>query len=360
MYSVYKVKPSNSATLLNYTLLHLLICGVCSATFSVFVFGGKDISAENVTSLISLYIWISFAVNIFAGIIMKYVNDRHTLVRLSVFLVASGLLYPVSFGLNVKVILCSIGSSLFNVAAGSTVVLRSKFKALPIGIFFSSGIVGLSVGNGAPIFGYLMLLLMLFIASAPDNGVEFEHLICADSDLKFVNKKLIFVLIPTLLLSIAFRTFVVGFVDFSWNNWYKIDILLSVVTAIGIFVGGALYDKLGGIVLACLSIPMGIFLSVNYRNLMWLSLFDEFLLGMTVSVAILFIYRLLPKRPGTVVSAFMCSVYLGNLIDFEMKWEIAFYIMVLGFYFVSLILSEILIKHNLKQKMVPLTFKLSK
>ena len=134
------------------TLQHFAVDGICGATLAAYAVG--EIYFEPIVYYFGLYNLIAFGTQWLMG----YLIDR----KVKFISYALGLGTVSSLGIMSQVILLGIGNSLFHVAGGSLVLRKYKtYKEL--GIFVSSGAVGLALGLNLFVSSVIFLILYAVI-----------------------------------------------------------------------------------------------------------------------------------------------------------------------------------------------------
>lgn len=159
--------------LLLYTLQHLFVDGICGAALAAYAV--NELYYEPILYYFGMYNLIAFGGQWLIG----YILDRRIEWipnALLLSLAALGLGSMEAIGISTKVICLGIGNCMFHVAAGSIVLRRySTYKEL--GIFVSSGAIGLALGLnqlvGVIVFLplYAILTLAVFSNLQHDNGI---------------------------------------------------------------------------------------------------------------------------------------------------------------------------------------------
>lgn len=140
------------------TLLHFSVDGVCAAVLASYALAEMDYAA--IVFYFSLYNLIAFGGQWLAGLVL----DRKTGWIAGSFAVATGMLGLAMFqatGIMVQTILLGLGNCIFHVAGGS-LVLRSYDRTFrELGIFVSSGAIGLALGLNSYVPAYCFWLANL-------------------------------------------------------------------------------------------------------------------------------------------------------------------------------------------------------
>ena len=141
--------------LLLYTLQHFAVDGVCGAALAAYAL--REMYYEPILYYFGMYNLIAFGGQWLAG----YLLDRRptwTSCGLLLSLAALGLGTVETLDIFAKVICLGLGNCIFHVAAGS-IVLRQYSTYKELGLFVSSGAIGLALGLNQLCGEYLFLSL---------------------------------------------------------------------------------------------------------------------------------------------------------------------------------------------------------
>ncbi|MBR4908898.1 MAG: hypothetical protein IKZ43_07810 [Acidaminococcaceae bacterium] len=137
-----------------FTALHFLVDGICAAAMAAYAV--QEPALDPIVFYFALYNGIAFGTQWLTGWLLdKKVNwIRYAFLFVLVMLGAGT---QSALGIKAQTLLLGIGNSVFHVAAGSLVLRRySSYKEL--GIFVSSGAVGLALGLNCIVGPYPFLL----------------------------------------------------------------------------------------------------------------------------------------------------------------------------------------------------------
>ena len=125
-----------------FTALHFVVDGVCAAAMAAYAV--QEPLLAPIVYYFGLYNWIAFGTQWLTGWLLDKKENRICYAFLFV-LVTLALGTQPALGIKAQTVLLGLGNSVFHVAAGSLVLRRySTYKEL--GIFVSSGAVGLALG----------------------------------------------------------------------------------------------------------------------------------------------------------------------------------------------------------------------
>ena len=150
---------------LQLSLLHLLVDGVCAC--GLMLMSGRTVSDLQAYGMIVLYDVLAFATQPLTGHWVDKSGLRPRALQLAAVLLASGALVsalpfsPSVLTATAGAVLLGMGNSLFHVYGGKYVAVASGNDIRAMGVFVSTGAVGLAIGLG---FSSLMLLAAFLLA----------------------------------------------------------------------------------------------------------------------------------------------------------------------------------------------------
>ena len=137
-----------------FTALHFLVDGICAAVMAAYAV--QEPSLAPIVYYFGLYNAIAFGTQWLTGC---FLDKKENWIRYAFLfvLVTLGLGTQSALGIKAQTVLLGIGNSVFHVAAGS-LVLRSYTTYKELGIFVSSGAVGLALGLNCIVGPYPFLV----------------------------------------------------------------------------------------------------------------------------------------------------------------------------------------------------------
>lgn len=235
------------------SLLHLLVDGVCAC--SIMLTTSQTVSDVEACGIIVLYDILAFGSQPLTG---RWVDangaNGHRLKQAIALLVGGALIsvLPVSVDLltaAVGAILLGMGNSLFHVYGGKYVIVVSQHDIRVMGVFVSTGTVGLAIGLGfyspmllAVFLITLLILSALHIYNARTAQVESPLLICTEETKSAsVQSAVPLIFLSCLMFVVAGRAFIGESVPSLRTSFPSMGAPLSmVVVSIVIMVGKAL------------------------------------------------------------------------------------------------------------------------
>lgn len=303
--------------------MSLCLSSVCHAV--IFDHLSGKISYDRRSMLIILFNIVSVGTMSILSVFADRVNDKHTGIRLSVFLTLLGYFLPTDFGIDMKVVLLGLGSAVFYSFASSSLLSRSNGKSRDIGLLLGGSGIGIACSSFAGFAGHFFapLLMILAIPSdkyqrEPENEEKALQKVqkTAENEQKNVQNApfsplpLVFLTLSYLLLSYEFSS-----LNFSWNVWFKTQFELLLVIGLGRAVGGFVSDIFGRmttiIATSCGGTLLIYFCADNKR----LSLLGLFLLSMSLSPIVTSLTRMIPKKPAFSFAIMSGAAYLGQTLS---------------------------------------------
>ena len=321
--------------LLKQTVGHFCVDAVCAMV----VINGTQTIVDAVKFFI-LYNFLAFCLQPLAGIVLdkfKKIKYQHYIVTSFVFLLA-GLMSP--FNIWFRVFLVGIGNCLFHTGAGVLILKESENKLASLGIFVSSGAVGLFFGTIFADINTLHFIAVIVLVGLIVGNINLP-------DKKIIKKSaLIHWKIAWLLcLCITIRSFM-GFMPLT--QFEKTEPVLFMIT-IGVFCGkyfgGILCDKFGinKVVLWSTAVVLLLFLFSFSNPYLWM--FVQMIVNLSMPITLYLMYRAMPKYPAFSFGLAASFLVVGLLATFIVK-EInipAYY-----FLFLFIINSAIILSANKK------------
>ncbi len=284
------MKKIFNSTLL-YTLAHACVDGVSVLTVfqNQFFYEYKEIFFFTI-----IYNIIAFAGQPFAGLILDKTNRKKEIVLFSFLLLFEGFFLPLPK--LMKVILVGVGNCLFHTAAGAEILIKAKEKMWPLGVFVSTGVLGLTLGtifwDSAKIQTVtLALLAILFV------------LICFIPQLKITHTeiktkiKYAFLIACALLFCISIRSFM-GFAKSVKFDIALLPLIIAFFVFAGKFIGGFLCDKFGTKKVILISVPLAtLFFFLGPLNIVFWGL-AQLCVNISMPITLFLLYKVTPMRPA--------------------------------------------------------------
>ena len=284
------MKKIFNATLL-YTLAHACVDGLSVLT----VFQNQNFfDYKEMFFYIMLYNTLAFAGQPFAGLILDKTNRKKEVVLFSFLLLFEGFFLPLP-KLS-KIILVGVGNCLFHTAAGAEILIKAKEKMWPLGVFVSTGVLGLTLAtvfwNNAQmqtITPALLAVLFVLICFIPQLKIT--------SAFEKVKIKWSFLISCALLFCISIRSFM-GFAKTVKFDIAFYPLIIAFFVFAGKFIGGFLCDKWGTKKVILISVPLAaIFFFLGPLNVAFWGLAQLFV-NISMPITLFLLYKTVPHRPA--------------------------------------------------------------
>ena len=271
-----------------HTLQHFAVDGICGAVLAAYAV--NEIYLEPIIYFFGLYNLIAFGSQWLIGLVIdkKFSLTPYAFI-ISLITLALGTIGTIE--IIYKVILIGIGNSLFHVAGGSLILRRySTYKEL--GIFVSSGAIGLALGLNQIINAMTFLIIYAIITAFVLKNLR-EVLPVNHSSPQNNNYQLHiahYTLIILLLACVILRSFGGS------NDSTEYIILFPCVFAFGKMIGGLCCDKIGFNNTILLIFVMS-FVALQFNGLMSMIILT-LAFNMTMPLTLRLVHFCNPNYPG--------------------------------------------------------------
>lgn len=288
-----------------YTSAHLAVDFGCAYfAFSV------GVSAADRLLFILLYNFFAFAMQMPLGLIADRLNRNKWVAALGMVLVAAAPL--ATFKPLVLCVVLGIGNALFHVGGGLDILNRSSEKSSALGVFVSSGALGLYLGTqlSSRLTPWLVSLVLLGLAVA-------VILLCGASrsdNVELKREKLprfALVAVGLLLIVVILRSYLPMGADFEWKTgaWSLISVLAVVL---GKAAGGFAADRFGARTTALVSLGAAAVLFLFSKNVVC-GVLALFFFNMTMPITLWAVARILKTAKGFAFGLLTFGLFLGIL-----------------------------------------------
>ncbi|MEG2214827.1 MAG: hypothetical protein RRY09_04345 [Oscillospiraceae bacterium] len=290
------------------SIAHLLTDALCAASLFGAVAATGDMGIA-----VALYNTLAFSTQCVAGLITDRLRRHERIAAAALAVVALGALLPLPW--LARVIVISLGNSVFHVAAGTVTLKTSAGRAAPLGVFVAPGALGLALGTLYPAaLTYYAILALLTCTLMPR-----EPTAAAPKPREAVNGSVPWLAVTALLLAVAVRAIGGGAVPFPWRSGALPTLLLAIGVLVGKAAGGFLCDRIGAVKTALVSIPAAALLTAFCGQYAAPSLVGQLLLNLSMPVTLWLLYRAMPDSPGLAfglaASALWPGALMGGLIS---------------------------------------------
>lgn len=294
----------NKGFLFLQTFGHFCVDAVCASI----VIGATQNIVDSFVFFV-LYNFLAFCMQSIAGLILdkqKTVQPKHYIL-LSFILLLFGFIPNLNIWLIV--ILAGLGNCLFHVGAGMLVLIQADKKMAPLGVFVSSGAVGLFLGTifATNITWQYLLFLSLIILILMNLNIPKKITVKTD-------KKTDFLCVIFLCVCIAIRSFM-GFMPLT--EFEKTPLILLMIT-MGVFWGkiwgGFLCDKYGikKVVYISTSCVLPLFLFSFSNPYLWAIV--QMIINLSMPITLYLMYKSMPKYPAFSFGLSAACLVIGFVI----------------------------------------------
>ena len=233
-------------------------CTVASTIYGTLVI--NDVSANRTAMLVILYNVLSSFLALVAGILAENTKNKGIGIKLGTMLLASGFLIPVSFSINLKIILLGIGMAFINGFAGCDILEKTGSENLfGIGTFSACGLIGLAIGRYASVVGYFTVCVAMVCAALYDSpDLKLPESYADHKEKKQVISNIVFAVL--FFLCIIFLSVFSGNIKTNLVNTRKGLAIVFVAMALGRAAGDFISRLCGKDMAAALSVTVGFLL----------------------------------------------------------------------------------------------------
>lgn len=306
-----------------YTLLHFLVDALCAVAIFTFLYNDNY---DNCLLVFFLYNGLAFLTQPLVGLLIDKYPHPHLFLLLGV---SSILIAFITKDIVIlATILLGIGNSFFHISGGKYVTAHSRNNIIALGIFVSTGALGLCFGQyfftEYVMYGFLavMFLLTFIILLSKEELITTE---------RFANKSskgsIAFVL--TLLLVVVFiRSFVgkITVLEFDTNKYIFLGI--AIATTLGKMLGGFVAKYLGIFKTTMLSMVVSIVMLCLFTKDLPCILIGIFFFNFSMPITLHLANKTLKSYNGVAFGALAAVMFPGYLLgmlgysDFAAKWII--------------------------------------
>lgn len=323
------------------TVMHFLMDGLCMCCLFLLAMGYGDYwgayGDRLILGAILTYNVLAFMSQPLTGLMADRMTQRHWLLLLSAVLLtvavamaslpvkAEWLLILVAVGLGA-------GNSLFHVWGGKQTVVKMGNDMRALGVFVSTGALGLAVGavfgSWTLMYGMLLAFVVMAIAyvrwdEADDTGGQAPlcSASCAQdgasprvSGVAAMTPVTIWTLVVALMLFVGYRSFAGEVFSSGITKSQSLVLIIGTTAMLGKMAGGWIARWMG-ILKSLMLILAGVALCFLFRsNLVWVLLLGIFLMNCTMPITLYLANLLLPKREGLAFGLLAAALIPGWLL----------------------------------------------
>lgn len=294
-----------------YSIIHFIVDFACMALVTTLA---EQYHASLWMAIVS-YNFFAFFMQFPLGIVADRL-DKNALVAASGCVLILGALLCTPFPFYTCII-AGLGNALFHLGGGIDVLNISRKRATQIGIFVSTGTLGIFFGKSMP--HHLGIIAFLLVMSI---GLLLH--VYRSSYGKFNNLPMIFPIItPGKLLvalgltsTVCLRSYVGCMTIFAWKSYYLLAVLAVSAVVLGKMLGGMIGDRIGFIQTAAISllISAGTFWFAFNNSVAGLIALVCF--NMTMPLTLTMLANLMPHNKGLAFGILTAALFLGGFPAF--------------------------------------------
>ncbi|MDE7213801.1 MAG: hypothetical protein K2N42_04410 [Anaeroplasmataceae bacterium] len=224
-----------------YTILHFVVDGICACIIFSKLYN-DDYSV--CLSVFLIYNFLAFLSQPFVGLLIDRYFSPRIFLLISVVMISLGYLF--SFQFIVSSIFLGIGNSFFHVCGGKDITVKSKNDILSLGVFVSTGAIGLTLGQRCYSETLVIIFFSILFLGAGILALSKEEYLSIENEaypkLKFSKAVLFFSLI---LLVVLIRSFIGKIIPLEFEVSLGVFLGIAIATALGKALGGVAGKYLG-------------------------------------------------------------------------------------------------------------------
>ena len=306
---------------------HFLVDGLCMCCLFLLtgIYGDSFGAYGDRMSLgaILIYNLLAFLSQPLTGLLADRLSHSHWLLLWSALLltvaVAVAMLpFRTEWALITVALLLGAGNSLFHVWGGKQTVIKTGNDIRALGVFVSTGALGLAVGYVFCSWALLSALLLVFIGLSVlyvqwDDGVS-QAVEDIRSNHPWLTPLTIWTLVVMLMLCVCYRSFAGEVFSKGITKTQSLILVIGIVAMLGKMAGGWIV-RWAGILPSVIVILAGVALCFLFRgNLVWVLLSGIFLMNCTMPITLYLANLLLPKREGLAFGLLAAALIPGYLL----------------------------------------------
>ena len=306
---------------------HFLVDGLCMCCLFLLtgIYGDSFGAYGDRMSLgaILIYNLLAFLSQPLTGLLADRLSHSHWLLLWSALLltvaVAVAMLpFRTEWALITVALLLGAGNSLFHVWGGKQTVIKTGNDIRALGMFVSTGALGLAVGYVFCSWALLSALLLVFIGLSVlyvqwDDGVS-QAVEDIRSNHPWLTPLTIWTLVVMLMLCVCYRSFAGEVFSKGITKTQSLILVIGIVAMLGKMAGGWIV-RWAGILPSVIVILAGVALCFLFRgNLVWVLLSGIFLMNCTMPITLYLANLLLPKREGLAFGLLAAALIPGYLL----------------------------------------------
>ena len=309
------------------SVLHFLVDGLCICCLFLLaeIYGDSFGAYGDRVSVgaILIYNLLAFLSQPLTGLLADRMSHRHWLLLWSALLltmaVAVALLpFRAEWALITVALLLGAGNSFFHVWGGKQTVVKTCNDIRALGVFVSTGALGLAVGFVFCSWALLYALLLVFVGLSVlyvfmDDGSS-QAVVDIRSNYPWLTPLTICTLVVMLMLCVCYRSFAGEVFSSGITKTQSLILVIGVVAMLGKMAGGWIVRWIG-MLPSIIVILAGVALCFLLRSdFLWVLLLGIFLMNCTMPITLYLANLLLPRREGLAFGLLAAALIPGYLL----------------------------------------------
>ena len=312
--------------------MHFLMDGLCICCMYLLAPGFET---GVVLGAVLTYNILAFMSQPLTGILADRMEQRHWLLLMSALLLTvavamASLTGKVEWMITLVAIVLGAGNSLFHVWGGKQTVVKMGNDIRALGVFVSTGALGLAVGlvfcSWVLLYGLLLAFVVLAVTyvrwDLDDTGGQAPlcSASCAQdgacprvSRVAAMTPVTIWTFVVLLMLCVCYRSYAGEVFSHGIAKSHSLILTIGAVAMLGKMAGGWIARWMG-ILPSVMVILAGVALCFLFRNDLWVLLLGIFLMNCTMPITLYLANLLLPKREGLAFGLLAAALIPGYLL----------------------------------------------
>lgn len=325
------LKLNNRVGTVLFSILHFCVDGLCALL--VFI----KLYPYNVE--LSIYTFLAYNILAFVfqplvGIIADKWLGYKEMLGISLILII--LAYLVSDSTIISPILLGLGNAFFHISGGKYVITRTKNDIFSLGVFVSTGAMGLFLGTNYYSIILLVILIIIVIITSTYIFLSKEECLIIDKTINHPKKSELLILV-LIILVVLIRSFIGKVVPIRFEKTPLILFIISLSIVLGKMLGG-LSVKIIGVKLTIIfsMIISTICLAFGNSNYI-LYIIGLFFFNFTMPITLYYMNILLKGREGLSFGILAGALYPGYMLGLIAYSQLFISIMVIVLSIFSLV-----------------------
>lgn len=303
----YRIRVTEGLTL--YTILHFLVDGICS----LIIFSSLYNNDYNRCLIVFLiYNSLAFLSQPIIGLMIDKYNYPRVFLIISVLLIIIGIVTKSNY--VVSSLTLGIGNSFFHISGGKYVTENTANNISALGLFVSTGAIGLVVGQYyysiTILYIFIILLILISILIIFSYEIKTPSIIVEEKRKK--NNQYLCVLLLMIIVIIRALVGKVTIINFPINNLFFL--LMGIATCLGKVLGGILSKYLGIIKTMLFSMIIAFICLIFLNNNMYFTLLGIITFNVSMPITLWYMNKLINKKQGLVFGILAGCLFIGYLL----------------------------------------------